>query len=70
MGFSKVISPDAKGITSTANNFIEVLEIDFGKIRGQGYDGASVMSGIHAGVKNLDSGSKFISSALRLLWLS
>ena len=38
MGFVKVTSPDAKGIASTAKNFIEKLGIDFGKIRGQGYD--------------------------------
>ena len=53
MGFVKVTSPDAKGIASTAKNFIETLGIDFGKIRGQGYDGASVMSGVHAGVQSL-----------------
>ena len=53
VGFVKVTSPDAKGIASTAKNFIETLGIDFGKIRGQGYDGASVMSGVHAGVQSL-----------------
>ena len=53
MGFVKVTSPDAKGIASTAKKFIETLGIDFGKIRGQGYDGASVMSGVHAGVQSL-----------------
>ena len=34
MGFVKVTSPDAKGIASTAKNFIETLGIDFWKIRG------------------------------------
>jgi len=53
MGFVEIINPDAKGIALTARTFIESLGIDFHRIRGQGYDGVSVMSGIHSGVQTL-----------------
>jgi len=53
MGFVKITNPDAIGIASTARTFIESLGIDIHKIRGQGYDGASVMSGVHSGVQTL-----------------
>ena len=53
LGFTKVTDPNAVGIASTAEKFIKDLGIDFNKLRGQGYDGASVMSGIHAGVQAL-----------------
>ena len=53
LGFIKVTDPNAAGIASTAEKFIKDLGIDFNKLRGQGYDGASVMSGIHAGVQAL-----------------
>ena len=33
--------------------FLEKLGIDLSRIRGQGYDGASVMSGIRGGVQKL-----------------
>lgn len=53
MGFVKINNPNADGIANTAKAFLENLGIDFSKIRGQGYDGASVMSGIHCGVQKL-----------------
>ena len=53
MGFVKITNPDTNGIASTARTFIESLGIDFHRIRGQGYDGASVMSGVHSGVQTL-----------------
>jgi len=53
MGFVKIINPDAKGIALTASTFIESLGIDFHRIRGKGYYGPSVMSGVHTGVQTL-----------------
>ena len=53
MGSVKITNPDTKGIASTARTFIESLGIDFRRIRGLGYDGASVMSGVHSGVQTL-----------------
>ena len=53
MGFVKITNPDAKGVASTARTFIESLGIDFHRIRGQGYDGATVISGVHSGVQTL-----------------
>jgi len=53
MGFVQITNPNAKGIASTARTFMESLGIDFHRIRGQGYDGASVMSGVHTGVQTL-----------------
>ena len=53
IGLVKITNPDAKGIASTARTFIESLGIDFHRIRGQEYDGASVMSGVHSGVQTL-----------------
>ena len=56
MGFLKISNPNADGIARTAKAFLENLGIDFSKLRGQGYDGASVMSGIHGGVQKLIKG--------------
>ena len=53
LGFIKVTDPNAAGIASTAEKFIKDLGIDFNKLRGQGYDGASIMSGIYAGMQAL-----------------
>ena len=50
MGFLKINNPNADGIAKTAKAFLENLGIDFTKLRGQGLDGESVMSGIHGGV--------------------
>ena len=52
-GFCEINNPNADGIAKTAKAFLENLGIDFSKLRGQGYDGASVMSGIHGGVQKL-----------------
>ena len=49
----KINNAIADGIANTAKVFLENLGIDFTKIRGQGYDCANVMSGIHRGVQNL-----------------
>ena len=48
LGFIKVTDPNAARIASKAEKFIPDLGIDFNKLQGQEYDGASVMSGIHA----------------------
>ena len=53
LGFVKLVDATATGIVSTTKAFLHSLGINFSKIRGQGYDGASVMSGIHAGVQTL-----------------
>ena len=53
LGFVKLDDATATGIVSTTKAFLESLGINFSKIRGQGYDGASVMSGIHTGVQTL-----------------
>lgn len=53
LGFVKLDDATATGIVSTTKVFLQSLGINFSKIRGQGYDGASVMSGIHAGVQTL-----------------
>ena len=53
VGFVKISNADAKGIASTARSFIESLRIDVQRIRGQVYDGASVMIWVHSGVQTL-----------------
>ena len=53
LGFVKIVDSKAEGIASTAKNFLEGIGLSFSQIRGQGYDGANVMSGIHAGVQRL-----------------
>ena len=53
LGFVKLDDDTAEGITSTAKTFLQSLGIHFSKICGQGYDNASVMSGIHAGMQTL-----------------
>ena len=53
LGFVKKVDSKAEGIASTAKNFFEGVGLSFSQIRGQGYDGANVMSGIHAGVQRL-----------------
>ena len=69
MGFVKIINPNAQGIALTARTFIESLGIDFHSIRGQGYYGASVMSGVHTGVQTFNNRNGFISCAICALWL-
>jgi hypothetical protein len=53
LGFVQLDDATANGIVSTTKAFLQGLGVNFSKIRGQGYDGASVMSGIHAGVQKL-----------------
>ena len=53
LGFIEIKDPTAKGIASTAEEFLRGLGINMLKIRGQAYDGASIMSGVHAGIQNL-----------------
>ena len=48
---SEVTSPDAQGLVDTTKRFLQELGIDILKLRGQGYDGASVMSGAYGGVQ-------------------
>ena len=56
MGFVKINNPYADGKAKTAKAFLENLGIDFSKLRGQGFDGTSVMSGIHGGGQKLIKG--------------
>ena len=53
LGFVKLDDATATGIVSTTKAILQSLGINFSKIHGQGYDGASVMSGIHAGLQTL-----------------
>ena len=53
LGFVEVNSPDAQGLVDTTKRFSKELGIDILKLRGQGYDGASVMSGAYGGVQRL-----------------
>ena len=48
LGFVKIADSMAENIANTAKTFLEYYGLDFSKIRGQGYYGANVMSGIHA----------------------
>lgn len=51
MGFTKVSDQSAAGITSDILRSLEQMELDIKKCRGQGYDGANVMSGVYSGVQ-------------------
>ena len=53
LGFVVVTDADAHGLVNTTMEFLRNLGIDIKKIRGQGYDGASVMSGVRGGVQKL-----------------
>ncbi len=53
LGFVEVTAADAQGLVSTTKKYLEDLGVDFKKIRAQGYDGASVMSGVRGGVQKL-----------------
>jgi glycine cleavage system regulatory protein len=53
LGFIVVTDADASGLVATTTNFLKNLGIDIKQLRGQGYDGASVMSGIRGGVQKL-----------------
>ncbi|GFW15340.1 uncharacterized protein TNCV_3740441 [Trichonephila clavipes] len=47
LGFIKVANQTAKCLESDALNFLNTLDINLAKCRGQGYDGAANMSGTH-----------------------
>ena len=53
LGFVEVSSPDAQGLVETTKDFIRGLSFDISKLRGHGYDGASIMSGVYGGVQRL-----------------
>ena len=53
LGFVEVTDADAQGLVDTTKTFLLDIGIDMTKIRGQGYDGANVMSGIRGGVQKL-----------------
>ena len=53
LGFVEVTSPEAQGLVETTKYFIRELGIDISKLRGQGYEGASVISGVYGGVQRL-----------------
>ena len=53
LGFVEVTSPDAQRLVDTTKRFLQELGIDILKLRGQGYDGASVMSGAYGRVQRL-----------------
>ena len=53
LGFVKIADSKAESIAHTPIIFLEYHGLNCPKIRGQGYDGANVMSGIHAGVQIL-----------------
>ena len=51
MGFISITNAIAEGLTRTILKQLEFSDVN--KIRGQGYDGASVMSGARGGVQTL-----------------
>lgn len=51
MGFTKVSDQSAAGLTSEILESLKALGLSIKKCRGQGYDGAKVMSGIYSGVQ-------------------
>ena len=51
LGFIEVTNADALCLVDTTKTFLLKLSVDMSKLRGQGYDGANVMSGIRGGVK-------------------
>ena len=53
LGFVEVTSPDAQRLVDTTKRFLQELGIDILKLRGQGYDGANVMSGAYGGEQRL-----------------
>ena len=53
LGFVEVTAADAQGLVETTKEYLKGLGVDFKRIRGQGYDGANVMSGVRGGVQKL-----------------
>jgi len=50
LGFIVVTDASAAGLTASVTTFLKDIGLDLAKLRGQGYDGASVMSGSRGGV--------------------
>ena len=53
LGFVVVTDADAQGLVDTTKKYLVDLGLSFSRQRGQGYDGASVMSGVRGGVQKL-----------------
>ncbi|CAB3994722.1 zinc finger MYM-type 1-like [Paramuricea clavata] len=53
LGFISVTDGTAAGLVETTCKYVEDIGLDMEKLRGQAYDGASVMSGVHSGVQKL-----------------
>lgn len=51
LGFVQVLDQSAEGLEELLIKFTEEKKVPFDKCRGQGYDGASVMSGIYTGLQ-------------------
>lgn len=51
LGFLQVRDPTASGLATLVLDHLQKLGLDFKKCRGQGYDGAAVMSGAYLGVQ-------------------
>lgn len=51
LGFVKVTDQTAAGMTDLILNSLKNLGLNLKKYRGQGYDGASTMSGVYSGVQ-------------------
>lgn len=65
MGFVAMTSSTADAVSEAALELLDKLNIPIGKIRAQGYDGASVMSGVYNGVQakikeKLDNPAPFV----------
>lgn len=56
LGFLRVTDATAGGLTKLITEFLKNIGLDLKKLRGQGYDGASVMSGHIHGVQHLMRG--------------
>lgn len=51
VGFTQVSDQSVVGLTSEILESLETLGLSINKCRGQGYDGANVISGIYSGVQ-------------------
>ncbi|GFY47229.1 uncharacterized protein TNIN_1201 [Trichonephila inaurata madagascariensis] len=53
LGFIEAANQTAKSLESDVLNFLNTLDINLAKCRGQGYDGAANMSGAYGGLQKL-----------------
>ncbi|GFY36922.1 zinc finger MYM-type protein 1 [Trichonephila clavipes] len=53
LGFIEAANQTAKSLESDVLNFLNTLDINLAKCRGQGYDGAANMSGAYGGLRKL-----------------